>query len=113
MFWYCVGVRVSSFCFMFNLKLFIVFLVDLLSRVGYFKLLNIFMLIYLFGRSFKFYGVIFWNGGYYICVFYFKNNWYMYDGLKECIKKGFGFCFLLVMFCELLGFILSFVVYCS
>ena len=66
------------------------------------------MSIYLFGRGFKLYGATLWNGGHYICLFYFKNNWHMYDG-----RKGSGFCSLPAMFCELLGFTLSFVVNCS
>ena len=102
--WHCAGLRVSSPRSMLNLKSFIVFSVDLLSRVGYLKLSNTPMSIYLFGRSFKLYGATLWNGGHYICVFYFKNNWHMYDGLKEYTRKGSGFCSSPAMFCEPLGF---------
>lgn len=111
--WHCAGVRVGSPRSMLNLKSFIVFSVDLLSRAGYLKLSNTPMSIYLFGRSFKLYGATLWNGGHYICVFYLKNNWHMYDGLKEYTRKGSGFCSSPAMFCEPLGFTLSFVVYCS
>ena len=111
--WHCAGVRASSPRSMLNLKSFIVFSVDLLSRAGYLKLSNTPMSIYLFGRSFRLYGATLWNGGHYICVFYFKNNWHMYDGLKEYTKKGSGFCSSPAIFCEPLGFTLSFVVYCS
>ena len=38
--WHCAGVRASSPCSMLNLKSFIVFSVDLLSRAGYLKLSN-------------------------------------------------------------------------
>lgn len=112
-FWHCAGVRMSSPRSMLNLKSFIVFSVDLLSRAGYLKLSNTPMSIYLFGRSFKLYGATLWNGGHYICVFYFKNNWHMYDGLKEYTRKGSGFCSSPAMFFEPLGFTLSFAVYCS
>ena len=111
--WHCAGVRVSSPRSMLNLRSFIVFSVDLLSRAGYLELSNTPMSIYLFGRSFRLYGATLWNGGHYICVFYFKNNWHMYDGLKEYKKKGSGFCSSPAMFCEPLGLTLSFVVYCS
>ena len=65
-FWHCAGVRMSSPRSMLNLKSFIVFSVDLLSRAGYLKLSNTPMSIYLFGRSFKLYGATLWNGGHYI-----------------------------------------------
>ena len=54
--WHCAGVRVSSPRSVLNLKSFLVFSVDLLSRAGFLKLSNTPMSIYLFGRSFKLYG---------------------------------------------------------
>lgn len=59
MLWYCVGLRMSSLCLMFNFKLFFVFLVDFFSWGGYFKLLNMFFVMFVFGNSLKLYGVIF------------------------------------------------------
>ena len=72
--WHCAGVRVSSLRSMLNLKSFIVFSVDLLSRAGYLKLSNTPMSIYLFGRIFRLYGATLWNGGHYICVFYLRTG---------------------------------------
>ena len=81
--WHCVGVRVSSRRVMLNLKSFLVFSVDLLSRGGNLKLSNTPQSIFLFGECFTLYGATLWNGGHYICTFYYNNMWYMYDGLSE------------------------------
>ena len=110
--WYCAGVRVSSPRSVLNLKSFLVFSVDLLSRGGRLKLSNTPLSISLFGKRFELYGATLWNGGHYICIFYFKNNWYMYDGLKEYSKKGSGIQCSPAMFQEPLGFSLSFLVFC-
>ena len=75
---------------MLNLKSFLVFSVDLLSRGGHLKLLNTPLSDSVFGKSFKLYGLTLWNGGHYICIFYFENNWYMYDGLQESPRKRSG-----------------------
>lgn len=109
--WHCAGARVSSPGSMLNLKSFLVFSVELLSRAGHLKLSNTPISIYLFGRSFKLHGATLWNGGHYICVLYFKNNWHMYDWLKEYTRKGSGFCSSPTMFCGPLWFTLSFAVY--
>lgn len=110
--WHCVGARVSSPRSMFNLKSFLVFSVDMLSRGSFLKLSDTPLSISLFGRRFKLYGATLWNGGHYICIFYFKNNWYMYDGLRESTRKGSGIWFSPAMFHEPMGFSLSFLVYC-
>ena len=111
--WHCAGVRVSSPRSMLNLKSFLVFSVDLLSRGGSLKLSNTPLSILLFGKSFKLYGATLWNGGHYTCIFYFKNNWFMYDGLREYTRKGSGILSSSAMFHEPLGFTLSYLVYCS
>ena len=54
--WHCAGVRMSSPRSMLNLKSFLVFSVDLLSRGGYLKLPNTPPSVSVFGRSFKLYG---------------------------------------------------------
>ena len=100
-------------CLMLNSKSFLVFSVDLLHRGGYLKLSNTPPSVSVFGRSFKLYGVTLWNGGHYICIFYFKNNWYMYDGLQESTRKGSGVQVPPVMYHEPLAFSLSFLIYCS
>ena len=111
--WHCAGVRVSSPRSMLNLKSFLVFSVDLLSRGGHLKLPNTPLSVSVFGKSFKLYGLTLWNGGHYICIFYFENNWYMYDGLQESTRKGSGIQVSPAMFHEPLGFSVSFLVYCS
>ena len=98
---------------MLNLKSFPVFSVDLLSRGGHLKLSNTPLSVSVFGKSFKLYGLTLWNGGHYICIFYFQNNWYMYDGLQESTRKGSGIQVSPAMFHESLGFSVSFLVYCS
>ena len=103
----------SSPCLMLKLKSFLVFSVDLLTRGGYLKLSNTPPSVSVFGRSFKLYGVTLWNGGHYICVFYFENNWYMYDQLQESTREGSGIQVSPAMFHEPLGFSFSFLVYCS
>ena len=111
--WHCAGVRVSSARLMLNLQSFLVFSVDLLSRGGHLKLSNTPHSVSLFGKCFELYGATLWNGGHYICIFYFKNNWYMYDGLKEYTRKGSENWISPAMFLEPRGFSLSFLVYCS
>ena len=54
--WHCAGVRVSSRRVMLNLKSFLVFSVDLLSRGGNLKLSNTPQSIFLFGKCFTLYG---------------------------------------------------------
>ena len=98
---------------MLNFKSFLVFSVDLLSRGGYLKLSSTPLSVSVFGKSFKLYGVTLWNGGHYICIFHFENNWYMYDGLQESIRKGSGIQVSPAMFPEPRGFSVSFLVYCS
>lgn len=111
--WHCAGVRVSSRRVMLNLKSFLVFSVDLLSRGGNLKLSNTPQSIFLFGKCFTLYGATLWNGGHYICTFYYNNMWYMYDGLSEYRRKGSGLWSSSCMFHEPLGFSLSFLIYCS
>ena len=88
--WHCAGVRVSSPRTMLNLKSFIIFSVDLLSRGGLLQMSQTLPSISLFGRSFQLYGATLLNGGHYICVFHFKGGWYMYDGLKEYQRQDSG-----------------------
>ena len=111
--WHCAGVRVSSRRVMLNLKSFLVFSVDLLSRGGNLKLSNTPQSIFLFGKCFTLYRATLWNGGHYICTFYYNNMWYMYDGLSEYRRKGSGLWSSSRMFHEPLGFSLSFLIYCS
>lgn len=111
--WHCAGLRTSSPRSMFNFKSFLVFSVDLLSRGGYLKLSNTPPVISVFGNSLKLHGATLWNGGHYICIFYFKGNWCLYDGLREYRKRGSGILFSPTMFLEPLGFSLSYLVYCG
>ena len=110
---HCAGVRVSSLRSMLNLKSFLVFSVDLLSRGDHLKLSNTPLSVSVFGKNFKLYGLTLWNGSHYICIFYFENNWYMYDGLQESTRKGSGIQVSPAMFHEPLGFSVNFLVYCS
>ena len=98
---------------MLNLKSFLVFSVDLLSRGGNLKLSNTPQSIFLFGKCFTLYGATLWNGGHYICTFYYNIIWYMYDGLSEYRRKGSGLWSSLGMFHEPLGVSLSLLIYCS
>ena len=85
--WHCAGIRTSTACTMLNLKSFIIFSVDLLSRGGVLKLSQVPPQIVLFGHTFNLYGATLWNGGHYICTFYFNNGWFLYDGLREHTKR--------------------------
>lgn len=105
--WHCAGIRVSTPRVMLNLKSFVIFSVDLLSRGG------LPLSISLFGRNLNLCGATLWNGGHYICIFYFSNGWYMYDGLREYTRKGSGIWYSpIIIFEEPHGYSLSYLVYC-
>ena len=110
--WHCAGIRVSTPRTMLNLKSFIIFSVDLLSRGGVLKLANTPMSVSLFGRNFSLFGATLWNGGHYICIFHFNNGWFKYDGLREHTRKGSGIWFSSDIFEEPPGYSLSYLVYC-
>ena len=95
-----------------NLKSFVLFSVDLLSRGSALKLAQTALLISCFGQNFSLYGATLWNGGHYICTFQFSNGWFMYDGLMAYARKGSGVSFSPVIFEEPPGYSLSYLIYC-
>ena len=111
--WHCAWMRVSSRHVALNLKSVLVFSVDLLSRGGNLKFSNTPQSIFFVWEMFTLYGATLWNGGHYICTFYYNNMWYLYDGLSEYRRKGSGLWSSSCMFHEPLGFSLSFLIYCS
>ena len=110
--WHCAGVRVSAPCTLLNLKSFVLFSVDLLSRGSALKLAQTPFLISCFGQNFSLYGATLWNGGHYICTFQFSNGWFMYDGLMAYARKDSGVSFSPVIFEEPPGYSLSYLIYC-
>lgn len=110
--WHCAGIRVSNPRTMLNMKSFIIFSVDLLSRGGFLKLSDTPLSTSIFGRNVSLFGATLWNGGHYIYVFNFSDGWYTYDDLKECTRKGSGIWFSLTAFKEPPGYSLSYLVYC-
>ena len=110
--WHCAGIRASTPRTMVNLKSFLIFSVDLLSRGGLLTITHLPVSIFLYGRTLTLFGTTLWNGGHYISIFCYKNDWYLYDGLKEYTRKGSGILFSPTMFSEPLGYRLSYVVYC-
>lgn len=109
--WHCAGVRESSERSLDNLKNFFVFSVDLLSRQGLLKLVQVPLSIVLHGRTYYLNGVTIWNGGHYIAMFYYNNRWTMYDGLKESQEKNSGLCYDQA-FNEQAGYYLSYLIFC-
>lgn len=79
--WHCAGVRVSAPHTLLNLKSFVLFSVNLLSRGGAPKLAQTPFLNSCFGQNFSLHGATHWNDGHYICTFPFSNGWFMYYGL--------------------------------
>lgn len=110
--WHCAGTRVSSPRTMVDLKTFVILSVDLLSRGGLLTIPHIPQSIFLYGNMFKRFGATLWNGRDYICMFYFRNGWYLYDGLKEYTREGSCISFSPTIFNEPLGYTLSYLVYC-
>ena len=98
---------------MLNLKSFIIFSVDLLSRGGVLKLSQVPPQIVLFGHTLNLYGATLWNGGHYICTFYFNNGWFLYDGLREHTQKDSGVVFSSGPLTEPPGYSLSYLIYCK
>ena len=75
------GMRVSAPCMMLNLKSFLLFSVDLLSRGGGSSNAGLSTFVdFFFGKKYSLFGVTVWNGGHCICTFQFSNVWFMYDG---------------------------------
>ena len=110
--WHCAGTRVSSPRTMLDLKTFVIFSVDLLSRGGLLTIPHIPQSIFQYGNILKLFGATLWNGGHYICMFCFRNGWYLYDGLKEYRREGSGISFSPTIFNDPLGYTLSYLVYC-
>ena len=88
--WHCSGVRISSPRLFSNLSNFFIFSVDILSRAGILKLSDVPSTITLNGKMFSFHSATLWNGGHYICIFSYANDWYMYDGMKGYRRKNSG-----------------------
>lgn len=110
--WHCAGTRVSSPRTMLDLKTFVIFSVDLLSRGGLLTIHHTPQSIFLYGNRFKLVGATLWNGAHYICMFHFKNGWYLYDGLREHTRVGSGISFSPTIFNEPPRYTLSYLVYC-
>jgi len=110
--WHCAGLRVSAPHTLLNLKSFVLFAVNLLSRGGAVKLATTPFLNSCFGQNFSLHGATLWNGGHHICTFQFSNGWFMYYGLMEHARKGSGVSFSPVIFQEPPRYSLSYLVYC-
>ena len=72
-YWHCSGIRQHSPHQFVNLKNFLIFSVDLLSRQGMPKLSQVPSTVKLFGKEFEFHSATLWNGSHYICTFFYNE----------------------------------------
>ena len=107
-FWHCLGIRQHSSHQFVNLKIFLIFSVDLLSRQDMLKLSQVPSIIELFGKEFEFHSAALWNGSNYICTFFYNEMWYLYDGLKEYNQRNTGLVVSDRRFKEPSGYFLSY-----
>lgn len=109
--WHCPGSRTWSTRSLDNMKEFVIFSVDFLSRANMLHLANIPGQITLCGKNFLFNAATLWNGSHYICTFNYGHNWYLYDGMKEYLRVNTGLQKSSVRFTEPHGYTVSYVIY--